>query len=491
MSDRNVTVIINNRDLLEWPRRMCAAIEKMSDLHEIIIVDNGSTYRPLLAWYKQVPHKVIFLDNLGHQAPWLCGVLDQMQTDYYCVTDPDLDISSVPPDCLTHLRGILERYPVLGKVGLSLETRDIPTASPYWQHVQTHEGALQGADLVDGQIRLAPVDTTFAVYDRRVLREYRVTGARACAPYAAKHLPWYVVEPEGEFKYYLDNAAGTSSSYKMFTIYRPRGRLHELYRSHQGKVSTKWESYFPVYDEVLARLSSEPIRMLEIGVQNGGSLEIWSKYFPNARAIVGSDINPACAGLSYDDPRISVITGDAANLETYQKILQACGGSLDLVIDDGSHNSLHTVANFVNYFPHLAPGGIYLVEDMHCAYWPEYDGGHFNQRSAASFFKSLFDLVNVEHARADFSPRQLFQTFFKPENLPACLTDSSVYSVTAFNSVYLIRKAGGVWQSSLGRVVLAGQQALIDNRVFSALPQQNAATPAAGSADAPGRDMVH
>jgi hypothetical protein len=475
MSERKVTVIINNRDLLDWPRRMCAFIERMDDLHEIIIVDNGSTYRPLLAWYKQTPHQVIFAENLGHKAPWMCGVLDQIQTDYYCVTDPDLDISSVPPDCLTHLRDILERNPVLGKVGLSLETGDIPVQSPYWEHVRTYEAALQSTDLVDGQIRLAPVDTTFAVYDRRVLREYRITGARTCAPYTAKHLPWYVVQPEGEFRYYLDNASDTSSSYKLFTNYQPCGRLRELYRTHQGKVSTKWESYFPVYEEALERIAGEPIRMLEIGVQNGGSLEIWSKYFANARSIVGCDINPACAHLIYDDPRVCVITGDAASLETYQRILQACGGSLDLVIDDGSHNSLHVVSNFVNYFPHLAPGGIYIVEDMHCAYWSEYDGGYFNHRSAASFFKSLFDLVNLEHGRSEFSPRQLFQTFFHPERLPPCLTDGSIYSVSAYNSIYLVKKAAGAGKASLGRVVLAGQQASVDGRVFAALAQEPAA----------------
>jgi glycosyltransferase involved in cell wall biosynthesis len=472
MNADKVTVIINNRDLLEWPRQMCACIEGMTDLHEIVIIDNGSTYRPLLAWYKEIPHRVVFLENLGHKAPWTSGVLETLETDYYVVTDPDLDLSAVPADCLVRLRTILTKYPLLGKIGLGLVTSDIPADSPYLQHVQSYEALLQKGEVLDEKIALAAVDTTFALYDKRNLREYKITGARTSAPYVARHLPWYVVTPEGEFKHYLDHAAASSCSYKNFVHYRAPNRLRELYGEHRGKVSTKWASYFDIYHKRLKGLADRPIRMLEIGVQNGGSLDIWAKYFSQAVSIIGCDINPACGRLSYDDPRIAVVVGDANSPEVYRSIVQKAGGLFDLIIDDGSHNSLHVVSNFVNYFPLLAPGGIYIAEDMHCAYWPEYDGGYFNQRSAASFFKCLFDLVNIEHCRADFSPQQLFQTFFRPEQLPACLTDGSVYSASAYNSVYVVEKASETAKPLLGSVVVVGTEAAADARVFAAIAQR-------------------
>lgn len=87
--------------------------------------------------------------------------------------------------------------------------------------------------------------------------------------------------------------------------------LRQLYEQHQGKVSDKWSIYLAEYDRLFSYYRSQPVRMLEIGIQNGGSLEVWSKYFRFAERLVGCDINPDCAKLIYDDPRISVIVGDA------------------------------------------------------------------------------------------------------------------------------------------------------------------------------------
>ena len=63
--------------------------------------------------------------------------------------------------------------------------------------------------------------------------------------------------------------------------------LRQLYDSHSGKVSDKWSSYLEVYDRVLGTYRSTPVRLLEIGIQNGGSMEIWARYFETARALIG------------------------------------------------------------------------------------------------------------------------------------------------------------------------------------------------------------
>lgn len=59
--------------------------------------------------------------------------------------------------------------------------------------------------------------------------------------------------------------------------------------------------------------------MLEIGVQNGGSLETWSDFFQAGKLFVGCDINPKCEGLRYKDPRIKVVVGDANESSTFEK----------------------------------------------------------------------------------------------------------------------------------------------------------------------------
>src|SRR5437870_13846238 len=87
--------------------------------------------------------------------------------------------------------------------------------------------------------------------------------------------------------------------------------LEQLYAVHVGKVSDRWSLYFNEYDRIFDTYRDKPVRLLEIGIQNGGSLEIWSRYFPNAQKLVGCDVNPDCACLIYEDPRIAVVVGDA------------------------------------------------------------------------------------------------------------------------------------------------------------------------------------
>nr|MBP9087896.1 class I SAM-dependent methyltransferase [Kofleriaceae bacterium] len=133
--------------------------------------------------------------------------------------------------------------------------------------------------------------------------------------------------------------------------------LRQLYEQHQGKVSDKWSIYLAEYDRLFSYYRSQPVRMLEIGIQNGGSLEVWSKYFRFAERLVGCDINPDCAKLIYDDPRISVIVGDA-NADHSAEQVFACSEKFDIIIDDGSHTSSDIVRSFARYFPSIVDGGM-------------------------------------------------------------------------------------------------------------------------------------
>lgn len=135
--------------------------------------------------------------------------------------------------------------------------------------------------------------------------------------------------------------------------------LAELYASHRGKVSDKWSSYLPTYDRLFAEFRDRPIHLLEIGVQNGGSLELWAKYFPKAKTITGIDINPKCGELKFDDPRIFLAIEDASIGEPWIP-------KYDIIIDDGSHHPLAQIQAFERWFPRLNDSGIYVIEDMHC-----------------------------------------------------------------------------------------------------------------------------
>jgi hypothetical protein len=164
--------------------------------------------------------------------------------------------------------------------------------------------------------------------------------------------------------------------------------------SHVGKLSDKWSSYLAAYSKVLSNLNINVEAVFEIGVQRGGSLEIWAELLPGS-VIVGCDIDPACGQLQFNG-QVEVIVGDATSRATSQKV-KAIAPNFGVIVDDGSHVSADIILSLARYLPSLSPGGAYVIEDLHASYWPSWGGGLLEPLSAMSFLKKLTDLLNSEH----------------------------------------------------------------------------------------------
>ncbi|MDC0986222.1 methyltransferase domain-containing protein [Alphaproteobacteria bacterium] len=232
-------------------------------------------------------------------------------------------------------------------------------------------------------------------------------------------------------------------------------KLKELYVEHTGKVSDKWSLYLSEYDRLFEHYRDKPVRLLEIGIQNGGSLEIWAKYFRNAASLVGCDIDPNCARLSYDDPRIGVVVGDANAPDVRERVFQR-SPQFDIIMDDGSHHSSDIIKSFALYFPCMVEGGVFIVEDLHCSYWSQFEGGLFDPYSSISFFKRLADVINHEHWGIPRARAEILRGIFTKYG---CDIDaeilSQVHSVEFINSMCVVRKSPSA-QNSLGDRVIAG-----------------------------------
>jgi glycosyltransferase involved in cell wall biosynthesis len=217
--------------------------------------------------------------------------------------------------------------------------------------------------------------------------------------------------------------------------------LKELYQEHHGKSSDKWDIYLEIYHNILSGQQKTLKNLLEIGVQNGGSLEIWSKYFPNAENIVGCDINPDCARLEYDNKSIKVVIGNSSTLEIKNKISEITP-SYNLIIDDGSHNSSDIIKSFLLYFPMLEHDGVYIVEDLHCSYWQEWEGGLYDPYSSMAFLKKLADITNFEHWGIERSASDYLSALFKHYDSAELdnVDYSEIHSVTFINSLCIITK---------------------------------------------------
>jgi hypothetical protein len=168
----------------------------------------------------------------------------------------------------------------------------------------------------------------------------------------------------------------------------PPSQLESIFVAHDGRVSSKWRHYFRVYEEEFGSIGRPDIKLLEIGVADGGSLQIWRKYLGEQAVILGVDINPASRELDTDD--LPVRVGSQNDPEFLRRVVAEMGG-IDIVIDDGSHHGADQIASFKALFPLLAPDGVYIIEDVHAAYWHNFGGGIGRSGTIMSFARDLID----------------------------------------------------------------------------------------------------
>lgn len=192
---------------------------------------------------------------------------------------------------------------------------------------------------------------------------------------------------------------GNECRLRAFTEQPVPGRtdmLYPLFLNNQGPIIHKWLHYFPVYERHLKDYINKSIVLFEIGVDRGGSLQMWEQYLGPFALIVGLDNNPECACPDKSQRRIRI--GDQADVKFLQRVVTEFGNP-DIVIDDGSHIMADIHASFDFLYPLLNNNGLYIVEDLHTAYWDEYGGGWRKRGSFIERAKGLVDYLNAYHCR--------------------------------------------------------------------------------------------
>ena len=88
---KSIPIIINNRNRFNYLIRLINSLE-VRGYKNIIILDNMSTYQPLLDYYdNECKYKVFKLNgNFGHLALWKSNVFKYYRDSFYVYTDPDL-----------------------------------------------------------------------------------------------------------------------------------------------------------------------------------------------------------------------------------------------------------------------------------------------------------------------------------------------------------------------------------------------------------------
>jgi SAM-dependent methyltransferase len=124
--------------------------------------------------------------------------------------------------------------------------------------------------------------------------------------------------------------------------------------------------YTLVYPTYMEEFRDKPIRLLEIGINKGGSLALWNEYFSHPKKKLFA-IEVQEKFIQYAPPNVTAFLGSQGDVEFLKKVGKKIK-PLDFIIDDGSHQWGHQRISFENLWQFLRPGGIYIVEDIHTSY---------------------------------------------------------------------------------------------------------------------------
>lgn len=182
-----IPVIINNFNRLTTTKKLADDLFKLgyTDVH---IIDNNSTYPPLLDWYSQCPYRVERLNsNLGQLAVYNSDYINKF-TGWLAYSDSDIELNpNTPQGFVEKMIQMAEKYNKI-KAGLALKIDDIPDTE-YGLYAKWLESRYWKQEL-EPDVYDAHVDTTFSVI--QVGPGFTYEAIRLAGDMTAKHVPWYL-----------------------------------------------------------------------------------------------------------------------------------------------------------------------------------------------------------------------------------------------------------------------------------------------------------
>jgi len=199
--------------------------------------------------------------------------------------------------------------------------------------------------------------------------------------------------------------------------------LEQYFEKNDKRLINKYQHYFDVYDKHFSKYKGQEVTIVEIGVFQGGSLQMWRYYFGPKAKIWGVDIDPRCKLL--EEQNTNIIIGSQED-ETFLESIYDITGPIDILIDDGGHTQKQQITTFNILFDKIKDDGVYLCEDVHTSYWLSYGGGHKRKGTFVEFAKKLIDKLNAFHSEEN--------------NLQVDSFTKSAKSIHYYDSIVVIEK---------------------------------------------------
>ncbi len=163
--------------------------------------------------------------------------------------------------------------------------------------------------------------------------------------------------------------------------------LVQLARTMMGSRGKHSKDYpfYEIYERYFSELRNRRLTILELGVFEGESTKVFSRYFPKASIIA---VDNMVRDIDFSDCRnVTCHQSNQTDGDALTQILnEHAPNGLDIIIDDASHVGWFSQLSFYHLFPRLIKGGLYIVEDWGTGYKPDWDDGVPFQR---------FDVVPV------------------------------------------------------------------------------------------------
>uniref|UniRef100_A0A6C0HGH8 Methyltransferase n=1 Tax=viral metagenome TaxID=1070528 RepID=A0A6C0HGH8_9ZZZZ len=141
--------------------------------------------------------------------------------------------------------------------------------------------------------------------------------------------------------------------------------LESIFNKYDTDKCASYHNYTRQYNTLLNQFRDKPIKYLEIGVYNGGSVKAFKEAFINSTCVLGLDIDNRCKTYEDAENNLFIEIGDATDSTFIKKITEKYG-SFDIILDDGSHVNRDVIKSFELLFPLLNDDGLYIVEDTVC-----------------------------------------------------------------------------------------------------------------------------
>jgi hypothetical protein len=194
---KSIPIIIISFNQLFYLKQLIDFLKKY-DYNNIVIIDNNSTYPPLLNYFSEIELSVTLYrlkENYGHLVFWKNKELfNKYSNGYYVVTDADIiPVAECPVNFLSYFKKKLDENYKITKAGFSLKIDDIPESNFNKDKIINWESKFYESKDKDGDF-LADIDTTFAIYRPRYKHQMHnfYNASRIQFPYIARHGGWYV-----------------------------------------------------------------------------------------------------------------------------------------------------------------------------------------------------------------------------------------------------------------------------------------------------------